>query len=259
MNKRLADIFIVLVVLLFSSVGVLYFYSKKLAVVVPQQISLNVQTGTTQVLPIVQATTTTTSTVFKEVPVNFTIDGRFKAVSADEASIQKDYGDNQIFYENKDKIYFIRVSMKEGCTGSWYLDKTSLQYYSSEDLYAGCAQDFILTKPLLLEGIILSDFSLGGPLYATNLDTLKRYIVSEQKENESFVKGLMLNGVIFDIEEDTDISYLGDKKIRIGIYKRYYTKDDLVGSMPVDTTAGTPDVRKAEKIRDEIIDISPLY
>ena len=34
-----------------------------------------------------------------------------------------------------------------------------------------------------------ADFSRCNPLYVTNLDTLNRYVVSEQKENESFVKG----------------------------------------------------------------------
>ncbi len=86
---------------------------------------------------------------------------------------------------------------------------------------------------------------------------MKRYIVSEQKENESFVKGFNLNGEIFDSWEDNDISYLGDKKLKIGIYKRYYTKDDLVGNMPVDPN--DQNARVAEKIRDEVIDISSLY
>ena len=34
-----------------------------------------------------------------------------------------------------------------------------------------------------------ADFSRCNPLYVTNLDTLNRYVVSEQKENESCVKG----------------------------------------------------------------------
>ncbi len=141
MNKQL----LIVSTLLLLSVGTFYFYSEKSFSTVGVQNTIS--------------TNSTSTIVFKEVPVKFSLDGRLKADNTTEASIQKNYGDNQIFYENKDKIYFLRLSFKEGCTALHYLDKISLEYYYSEDLYAGCSRDFNLTKPLLLEGAILSSFS----------------------------------------------------------------------------------------------------
>jgi len=68
------------------------------------------------------------------------------------------------------------------------VDKLNLIYYGINSLRA-CPNNFDKSKPIFVENYMYADFSRCNPLYVTNLDTLNRYVVSEQKENESFVKG----------------------------------------------------------------------
>lgn len=241
-NRGFVVPLLLIIIALLVAGGGAYVYEKNrgdMPVVVPETAQA---TSSIPIAPITASEVTVAANEMRSFPLD-----RARAMSADVASIQKDYGgattglDAQIVYENESRIYFYPLRESEGCEFIHYLDKRTLEYYDTD--LRGCPDiRFEDTKPYYLDEPEFSNFSDNPSLYVVNLDTGKRTEIYKPSDQES-----LLAGYFGDYgKASAELTLLDANRLSIGIYKRYANVSDM-------TMKNQYGDISAEKIRDQIV------
>lgn len=153
--------------------------------------------------------------------------------------------------KDKSKTYFALYKETEGqeCIYLNYLDTIKSQYFNTELNYCpgyGGSPISDEAKNESLPFIVQYGKFHFDKLYALNLETGKEILVYSKKDDKESLIARCAEGM-YDLTYAPDIESLGEKRIRIGVYKK---------TIDVDITKPCLKKKEYQKIRDDIIDLN---